>query len=119
MRPRVVGRLHAVADPVRLQQLDDPGDLVDRAGLPGVDGDPEAVLAGTAEQPPVVGHPERGRLGAGDVDPDDAPVAPGDRLLGDDLVELERERPVQAEDQPGLDRVLEASPGPCRGRRPR
>ena len=30
-----------------------------------------------------------------------------DRLLDDDLVELERERAVEAEDQPGLDRVFE------------
>ena len=37
-------------------------------------------------------------------------VAPADRLLDDDLVELERERPVEAEDEPGLDRVLEGRP---------
>ena len=108
-----------MADAVGLEQLDDPGDLIDRARLAGVDGEPEPVLARPAEEPPVVGDPERRRLGAGDVDADDAPVAPGDRLLDDDLVELVRERPVEAEDQPGLDRVLEASPCPCRERPPR
>ena len=118
-RPRVVGRLDAVADAVGLEQLDDPRDLLDRAGLAGVDGEPEAELAGPAEQPPVVGDAERRRLRAGDVDADDAAVPPGDRLLGDDLVELERERAVEAEDEARLDRVLEASPGPCPGRPPR
>ena len=106
-RPRVVGRLHAVADAVGLEQLDDAGDLVDRPGLAGVDRDPEAVLAGAAHQAPVVGDPEGGRFGAGDVDADHPPVAPGDRLLHDDLVELERERAVEAEDQARLHRVLE------------
>ena len=33
-----------------------------------------------------------------------------DGLLGDDLVELERERAVEAEDEAGLDRVLEGRP---------
>ena len=80
-RPRVVGRLDAVADPVRLEQLDDPGDLLDRPGLAGVDRQPEAELAGPAEEAPVVGDAEGRRLGAGDVDADDAPVAPRDRLL--------------------------------------
>ena len=70
-----------MADPVGLEQLDDPGDLVDRAGLAGVDGQAEAVLAGPPEEPPVVGDAEGRRFGAGDVDADDAPVAPGDRLL--------------------------------------
>ena len=88
-----------MADPVGLEQLDDPGDLVDRAGLAGVDREPEAVLAGPPEQPPVVGDAEGRRLRAGDVDADDAAIAPGDRLLRDDLVELVRERPVEAEDQ--------------------
>ena len=60
-----------------------------------------------AEDPAVVGHPERRALGAGDVDADDAPVPPRDRLLGDDLVELVRERAVEAEDEAGLDGVLE------------
>ena len=57
-RPRVVGGLDAVPDAVGLEQLDDPGDLVDRAGLAGVDGDPEAELAGAAEEAPVVGDAE-------------------------------------------------------------
>ena len=70
-----------MADPVGLEQLDDPGDLLDRAGFAGVDGEPQAELAGPPEEPPVVGDPERGRLRPGDVDADDAPVAPGDRLL--------------------------------------
>ena len=54
-RPRVVGRLDAVADAVGLELLDDPGDLLDRPRLAGVDGEPEAVLARPPEQPPVVG----------------------------------------------------------------
>ena len=96
-----------MADPVGLEQLDDPGHLVDRAGLAGVDGEPQAELARPAEEPAVVGDAEGRRFGAGDVDADHAAVAPLDRLLGDDLVELERERAVEAEDEPGLDRVLE------------
>ena len=88
-----------MADAVGLELVDDAGDLVDRAGLAGVDGDPEAVLACAPEQPPIVGDAEGGRLGARDVDPDHAPVAPRDRLLDDDLVEVVRERAVEAEDQ--------------------
>ena len=88
-----------MADAVGLEQLDDPGDLLDRAGFAGMDREPEAVLAGPAEEAPVVGDPEGRRLGAGDVDADDAAIPPRDRLLGDDLVELERERAVEAEDQ--------------------
>ena len=65
-----------MADAVGLELLDDAGDLVDRAGFAGVDGDAQAVLAGAAEQPPVVGDPEGRRFGTGDVDADDAPVAP-------------------------------------------
>ena len=65
-----------MADAVGLEQLDDPGDLLDRAGLAGVDRDPEAVLAGAPEEAPVVGDAEGRRLGAGDVDADDAAVAP-------------------------------------------
>ena len=38
-RARVVGSLHAVADAVGLEQLDDAGDLLDRSGLAGVDRD--------------------------------------------------------------------------------
>ncbi len=85
-------------DAVRLEQLDDPGDLLDRARLTGVDRQAEPELARPAEEPSVVGDAEGRRFGAGDVDPDDAAVAPGDRLLDDDLVELERERAVEAED---------------------
>ena len=94
--------------PVRLQQLDDASHLLDRSGLAGVDGQAEPELARPAEEPAVVGHPEGRRFGAGDVDPDDPPIAPGDRLLDEDLVELVRERAVEAEDQARLDRVLEA-----------
>ena len=105
-------------DAVRLELFDDPGDLVGRAGLAGVDRQPEAELAGPAEEAPVVGDPEGGRLGAGDIDADDASIAPGDGLLRDDLVELERERAVQAEQQAGLDRVLQGRlvHAPHRGR---
>ena len=85
--------------PVGLEQLDDPGDLVDRARLAGVDGEAQPVLARAPEEPPVVGDPEGRRFGAGDVDADHAAVAPADRLLDDDLVELERERAVEAEDR--------------------
>ena len=63
-RPRVVGGLHAVADAVGLEQLDDARDLLDRPGLAGVDRDPEAELAGAAQQAPVVGDPEGRGLGA-------------------------------------------------------
>ena len=97
-----------MADAVGLEQLDDPGDLLDRARFAGVDGQAQAVLAGPPEEPPIVGDPEGRRFGPGDVDADDAPIAPADRLLGDDLVELEREGPVEAEDEARLDRVLEA-----------
>ena len=108
-----------MADPVGLEQLDDPGHLVDRAGLAGMDGEPEAELARPAEEPAVVGDAERRRFGAGDVDADDAAIAPLDRLLGDDLVELERERAVEAEDEPRLDRVLEGRLVHPAQRRPR
>ena len=106
-------------DPVGLEQLDDPGDLVDRARLAGVHGQTEPELARPPEEPPVVGDAEGRRFGAGDVDPDDAPVAPADRLLDDDLVELEREGAVEAEDESRLDRVLETRPCPSRARRRR
>ena len=76
----------------------------------GVHRDPEPVLPSAAEEPPVVGDPEGCRLGSGDVDPDHATIAPQDRLLHDDLVELVRECPVQAEDQAGSHRVLEGRP---------
>ena len=49
----------------------DPGDLVGGAGFTRVDGQAEAVLAGAAEEPAVVGDAEGGRLGAGDIDADD------------------------------------------------
>ena len=96
-----------MADPVGLEQLDDPGDLLDRAGFAGVDRQPETELARPPEEASVVGDAEGRRFGAGDVDADDAAVAPADRLLDDDLVELVRERAVEAEDEPGLDRVFE------------
>jgi hypothetical protein len=99
-----------VADPVRLEQLDDPGDLVDRPGFAGVDGQPEAELARSSKEALVVGDPERGGLGARDIDPHHAPVAPQDGFLDEDLIELVGERPVEAEQQPGLDRVLEGRP---------
>ena len=105
--PRVVSRLHAVADPVGLEQLDDPRDLLDRPGLAGMDRDPEPELSRAAQQASVVGDPERRGLGARDVDADDAAVAPQDRLLHDDLVELVREGAVEAEDQARFHRVLE------------
>ena len=70
----------------------------------------QPVLAGPPEDASIVGHPERRRLGPGDVDADDAPVAPADRLLHDDLVQLVREGAVEAEDQARLDRVLERRP---------
>ena len=63
------------------------------------------VVERPAEEAAVVGHPEGRRFGAGDVDPDDPAIAPGDRLLDEDLVELVRERAVEAEDQARLDRV--------------
>ena len=99
-----------MTDPVGLEQLDDPGHLVDRPGLARVDGDPEAVLARPPEEALVIGDPERGGFGAGDVDTDDAPVTPADRLLHDDLVELVRKGPVEAEDEPGLDGVFQRRP---------
>ena len=108
-----------MADAVGLEQLDDPGDLLDRPGFARVDRQAEPELARPPEEPSVVGDAEGRRFGAGDVDPDDAAVAPADRLLDDDLVELERERAVEAEDEAGLDRVFEARPCPCRGPRPR
>ena len=63
-------------DPVGLEQLDDPGDLVDRAGFAGVDREPEAELARAPEEAAVVGDAEGRRLRAGDVDADDAAIAP-------------------------------------------
>ncbi len=96
-----------MTDPIGLEELDDASDLVGRAGFAGVDGQAKAVLARPPEEAAVVGDPERRRLGPGDVDPHHAAIAPGDGLLRDDLVELERERAVQAEDEPRLDRVLE------------
>ena len=99
-----------MADPIRLEFLQHGGDLFDRARLAAVDGNPEAELAGTGEEVAVVGRPEVGRLRAGDVDTDDASVAPGDRFLDDDFVQPKREVAVQAEDQAGLDRVLEHGP---------
>ena len=84
-----------------------------------MDRDPEPELAGAAHQPAVVGDAEGRGLGPGDVDADDAAIPPRDRLLRDDLVELVRERAIEAEDQARLDRVLEASPGPCPAPPPR
>ena len=75
-----------------------------------MDGQAEPVLAGPPEDAPIVGDPEGRRLGPGDVDADDAPVAPADRLLHDDLVQLVREGAVEAEDQARLDRILERRP---------
>src|SRR5438093_2834278 len=46
-------------------------------------------------------------LAAGDVAADYAAMAVRDRLLDDDRVQRLAERPVKAEDEPGLDRVLE------------
>ena len=99
-----------MADPVRLELLDDLGDLLDGPRLAGVDGDPQVVPAHPLEEVPILLDPEAGRLRARDVDPDDPPVAPADRLLRDDLVELVGEGTVQAEDQPRPDRVLEDRP---------
>ena len=96
-----------MTDAIGLQQLDHPSDLVDGAGFAGVDGQAEAVLAGPPKEPAIVGNTERGRLGPGDVDPDDAPIPPGDRLLHDDLVQLVGKGPIQAKDQARLDRVLQ------------
>ena len=84
-----------MADPVGLEQLDDAGDLLDRAGLPGMHGEPEAVLARSPEEPAVVGDAERRGLRTGDIDADHPAIPPRDRLLDDDLVELVREGPVE------------------------
>ena len=89
------------------RSCDDPRDLLHWTGLAGVDGDPHAVLASPSEQAAVVGHPERRGLRAGDVDADHTPVTPRDGLLHDDLVELVRERAIEAEQEPGLHRVLQ------------
>ena len=85
-------------DAIRLELFEHHGDLLDRARLASVHGDPEAEPAGALEEVAVVGGAEAGRLGAGDVDPDDAAIAPRDGLLGDDLVQPEREVAVEAED---------------------
>ena len=49
-----------MADPVGLERLDDPGDLVDRAGLASVDGQAQTELAGSAKEAAIVGDAERG-----------------------------------------------------------
>src|SRR6185437_5979421 len=90
---RVVGRLDPVPDPIGLEELDDAGHFIDWPGLARMDRQPETELARAAEELAVVGDAEGRRFRSGDVDPDDAAVPPGDRLLDDDLVQLERERP--------------------------
>jgi len=76
-----------VADARRLELFDDLRNLLDRAGLAGVNGDAESALASPVEESAVVGRPEVGRLGPGNVDADDASATVGDCLLGNDLVE--------------------------------
>src|SRR4051794_11482232 len=72
-----------------------------------MDGETETELAGSPEQPSVVGYAERRSLRPGDIDADDAAIPPRDRLLGDDLVQLVREGAVEAEDQAWLHGVFE------------
>ena len=107
-RPGVIGGLDAMADPVRLEELHDPPDLLDRTRLTGVHRETQTELARATEQASVVRYPEGRRLGPGDIDADHAAVPPSDRLLGDDLVQLVREGTVEAEDQARLDRVFES-----------
>src|SRR5207253_5724944 len=74
--PRVVGGLDAVPDAIRLEELDDAGDLFGRARLAGMDRQAEAELPRSTEQVAVIGDTEGRGLRAGDVDPDDAAIAP-------------------------------------------
>src|SRR5205814_2381691 len=97
----------AVTDTVRLEV---PHDLVDGTPvlvLTGVDRDAEAGFAGLLEQGGVVGVMEVQVLRAGDIDRQDAALSVLDRLLDDDLVQAQVERAIEAEDEPGLDRILE------------
>src|SRR6185503_607854 len=73
-RSRIVGRLHAVTDPVRLEQLDDPGDLIDGPRFARVDGDAQPVLACPTKEAAVIGDTEGRRLRAGDIDADYASI---------------------------------------------
>ena len=92
-RARVVGRLHAVADAVRLQLLDRPR----RSPRPGPDSPvwtvmPRPYRRAARNSRRYSAERKPGDLGPGDVDADDAAPALGDRLLRDDLVELDTGR---------------------------
>src|ERR1041385_3574348 len=94
-------------DSIRLQELDDPGHLLGGSRLAGVKGQAQPELPRAAVEALVVGDAEGRRFGPGHVDPDHAAVPPGDRLLGNDLVELVWEGAVEAEDQARLDGIFE------------
>ncbi len=83
------------------------GDLLDRSGLAGVDGDAQPLAATAPEERPVVGRVEAVQFGPRDVNADHAAFTIRDGLLGDDLVELDGEGAVQAEDETGLHGVFQ------------
>ena len=97
-------------NPIRLEQLDHPGDLLGRSGLAGMDGQAEPELASPPEDPLVVSDAEGARLRAGDIDADHPAIPPGDRLLDENLVQLVGKGPVEAEDEARFDRVLQSGP---------
>ena len=93
----------------RLQLLDDLGDLFHWPRFAGMDRCAQPLPTDPGEQALVIGGLEVGRFGACDIDTDDATSPVGDCFLGNDLVQLIRKGPVQAEDQARIDRVLEDS----------
>src|SRR6266566_430441 len=97
----------AVADAVGIEMLQHFVNALPVVVFPGVDGEAEPGLACLLEQRRVIAVVEIGILAAGDVDADNATMAVRDRLLDDDRVQRLPEGPVQAEDEPGLYRVLE------------
>ena len=78
----VVDDPHAVAEPVGAAPLDRLPDRRQPEGLAGVDGEVGVLALEVLEGVEVPGGRVAG-LGAGDVEADDAAVAPGDGQLGD------------------------------------
>ena len=78
----VVDDADAVAEPLRPAELERLPDRRQAERLAGVDRDVEVLAPDEVERVEVAGRPVAG-LGPGDIEADDAGVAPADRALGD------------------------------------